>query len=264
MISEAIMKRLFAVTFGFGAMLMAQQGEAPATSSQTLLLPQTEVESAVQQFEAAFAAGYNSGDAKQVADLYTETGTLLTESGITLSGRERIEKALAAGFAQHKDAKLENTPQNSVAVSRDVIVTQGLSRLTPADNTQQPSEFLYTRVLTRQQDKWRIAVAQYARSNPWVVTLPTTPVGHTSPPKRVSLTNTGPTALRIRNMSLSGRAVSDFTKIGMCARPVPQGGSCVLTFTFRPASTGPRKASLWFNDDAGTGPHELRLIGTGK
>jgi len=264
MIFEAIMKRLFGVTFSFVATLMAQQGTAPATSSQTPLLPQTEVDSAVQQFEAAFAAGYNGGDAKRVADLYTDNATLLTESGITIIGRERIEKALAAGFAQRKDAKLENTPQNSVAVSRDVIVTQGLSRLTPADNAQQPSEFLYTRVLTRQEDKWRIAVAQYARPNPWVVTLPTTPVGHTSPPKKVSLTNTGATALRIRNMTLSGRAVADFTKVGTCTRPVPQGGSCVLAFTFRPTSPGPRKATLWFNDDAGTGPHELRLVGTGK
>jgi hypothetical protein len=179
-------------------------------------------------------------------------------------GRAQIQVALNAVLAQPTRSKIEDTPHHSAAISKDVIVVQGVIRVIPADTSRPPLDTFYTRVLIRQGDQWRIAAAQSAQPNPWSVSFPATAVGQTAPPKIVSLTNVGDKGLKVREMFLMGKAAADFGETNTCTGSIPPSGSCTVTFTFSPKGKGSRAAQLSFLDDAATGGHEVRLTGTGQ
>ena len=150
-------------------------GQATATAPS---VSQKEADAVVQKFEADYTDAYNHGDAKKLAVLLTDNVSILGEYGAVLQGREKVQRALTASFASIPKWKTEDTPKKTVALSSDVIVTQGITRRTPADASQEPQSILYTKVLLRQGDAWRLAAAQYAREP----VMPKEPRGE-QPPK---------------------------------------------------------------------------------
>jgi uncharacterized protein (TIGR02246 family) len=224
-------------------------------------LPQAEVDSIVQQFESAFVAATNQGDAKALAELYTPGATILNEAGGLAAGRETMKRVWSASFTNSGRPTIQETPRKSTAVSSNVIVTHGVLRVTPIDDS--PQDSFYTKVLTLDGGQWRIAAIQYAQPNPWKVTFPPTEVGKTSS-QTVNLKNNGTTELKISRWFIEGRYAPNFTETNNCAAPIPPSGSCAITFTFHPLNPGSPKAYLSFWDNAATGRHQIRLLGTGQ
>jgi centrosomal CEP192-like protein len=86
------------------------------------------------------------------------------------------------------------------------------------------------------------------------------PIGRASPPKSVTLTNTGTGTLSISAITASG----DFAVAGnTCGSQLSAGSSCIVSVTFTPTTQGTRRGTLSFTDDAPASPQSVSLTGTG-
>ncbi|MGA8763156.1 MAG: FG-GAP-like repeat-containing protein, partial [Candidatus Sulfotelmatobacter sp.] len=95
---------------------------------------------------------------------------------------------------------------------------------------------------------------------------PTTPlifnkqtVGTTSAPQKVTLTNSGKTALTISQMKAAGQ----FAMISTCHASVAVGGKCTISVTFSPQSKGAKQGTVTILDSASSKPMVIELSGTG-
>jgi hypothetical protein len=91
-------------------------------------------------------------------------------------------------------------------------------------------------------------------------------VGTTSPPKAITLTNLGSTAIHVWNSAITGTDSGDFGLVNAC--PVPPatlggGAHCTISVQFTPAGIGTRTASLMISHDGGASPSAVALSGTG-
>ncbi len=95
----------------------------------------------------------------------------------------------------------------------------------------------------------------------------TQPVGVTTAPLSVTLTNTGTATLNISSVSIAGKSRGDYklTSATTCksGTQVTAGGNCTISVTFTPARGGIRPASISVADDAAGSPQQVPLTGTG-
>ena len=88
-------------------------------------------------------------------------------------------------------------------------------------------------------------------------------VGTTSQPVPIQLNNLGTTTLSISQITITGTDAEDFNQTNNCGSSVPAGGSCTITVTFTPTTTGQRSAAVSVSDDGGGSPQMVPLTGTG-
>jgi FtsP/CotA-like multicopper oxidase with cupredoxin domain len=82
--------------------------------------------------------------------------------------------------------------------------------------------------------------------------------------QQVTLTNTGPAALGITSVALTGANPGDFTLTQNCTPRLASGASCRATMRFRPTAVGLRTATLAItSNDAGIPVANVVLTGTG-
>lgn len=91
----------------------------------------------------------------------------------------------------------------------------------------------------------------------------------TSAARDLMLSNTGPVALTINSLTITGTNASDFarsTAAGDCAVGMQLGTSqsCKISTTFAPAALGARIGSLDIATNAPGSPHKVALTGTGE
>jgi hypothetical protein len=98
------------------------------------------------------------------------------------------------------------------------------------------------------------------------IKFPITPVGTTTLPKGVRVTNTGTAPAHFSSIAISGTNAGDFKiKKNTCSiAPLAPGAFCNVKVTFTPSQTGTRTASLVFTDDAPGSPQTVKLTGTGQ
>jgi len=90
------------------------------------------------------------------------------------------------------------------------------------------------------------------------------PVGVTSAPLTLTLTNTGNIDLVIGITSLTGPDSGDFAIVSNCSgQTVPAGGVCQMTVTATPSTPGPKSASLVIPTNAAGSPHSVGLAAVG-
>ena len=89
------------------------------------------------------------------------------------------------------------------------------------------------------------------------------PVGTTSTPQNVTLTNTGDSALSIAGIGIMGTNPGDFAQTNNCGTSVAAGASCTFTVTFTPTASGNRSATINITDNAAGSPQQVSLAGTG-
>jgi len=94
---------------------------------------------------------------------------------------------------------------------------------------------------------------------PGSLTFTGQPVGSTSAPQTVILTNTGSAALNITTMAASG----NFAQTNTCGASVAPGISCTITVTFTPTAPGSRYGSVTLTDNAVNSPQTIGLAGDG-
>ena len=100
--------------------------------------------------------------------------------------------------------------------------------------------------------------------NPWSLGFGGQPVGTSSPPLSVTLTNHGFRALDISGIGFMGPNAGDFAQTNTCGATVPLRRTCTLSITFTPQGSGLRTATLGIKDDGGASPQTLPLKGVGK
>ena len=83
------------------------------------------------------------------------------------------------------------------------------------------------------------------------------PVGTTSGPQTVALTNTGNAPLTIAQVTPSG----DFTQTNDCGSPLGAGAACTLSISFRPTTAGTTFGAIAISDNAPGNPHVVTLSG---
>jgi len=127
----------------------------------------TALPAGLQQFDAAYIAAFDAGNAQALAALFTEDATVMNTFGTIVSGRSAIMAALEHSFAgPSQGATLQITPQKSQRVSDDVVVQQGTSRTTLKTDPPTCRDFNYTKVFLRQGNIWKLAAVQFANAEP--------------------------------------------------------------------------------------------------
>ena len=96
---------------------------------------------------------------------------------------------------------------------------------------------------------------------PGSVSFGSVPVGETSAPKNVTLTNVSKSTVQIAGMGVSGSNGKEFAETNNCGASLPGGASCTFSITFTPKSKGFRSATL--NVRGGGATNQVALSGQG-
>jgi phospholipase C len=83
---------------------------------------------------------------------------------------------------------------------------------------------------------------------------------NTQKTQNVTLTNNGTSALSISAVS----TVGDYSQTNTCGNSVAAGGTCTISVTFQPTTSGMRIGNLWVSDSDAASPQTLRLSGTSE
>jgi len=89
------------------------------------------------------------------------------------------------------------------------------------------------------------------------------PVGTSSSPHNVTLTNVGSTQLNFTGITITGTNAGDFSQTNTCGTSIAAGANCTIAVTFNPTATGTRTAAVSISDDGGGSPQRVYLTGTG-
>jgi hypothetical protein len=85
-----------------------------------------------------------------------------------------------------------------------------------------------------------------------------------SGPQTVTLTNSGTAPLHVSAITPMDANAGNYIRTDTCATtPVPPGGNCTITVTFKPTATGVLPATINIADDGPGSPHKVSLTGTG-
>jgi hypothetical protein len=99
--------------------------------------------------------------------------------------------------------------------------------------------------------------------SPAGLTFPSEPVGNTSPPQTVTLTNGGNMMLTISGIMIIGTHPGDFAQTNNCGNALSPGGQCTITVTFTPTAGGTCTAAIAVSDNAAASPQTVGLTGRG-
>ena len=88
------------------------------------------------------------------------------------------------------------------------------------------------------------------------------PVGTTSTPQVVTLTNLAPVALPVTDVTFTGTHSANFAETNNCGSSLPANSSCTISVTFTPSQKGTVKATLEV-DGGGGAPLTASLTGVG-
>lgn len=110
---------------------------------------QTAVDSIARATEVAYAAAFSKQDTAALGALLDKKTAFLVEDGTLRNGAERLSPP---------SEPMQPTVDRAEALDDNVIVVQGT-----ATNAAKTSTIIYTHVLKRQDNVWRIAAVQTAR-----------------------------------------------------------------------------------------------------
>ena len=146
--SHEIGNVLFPRPAGPGGGAAAQAAAAPGDNAND--------EAALKKRAEAFAAAFDKGDAKAVAAFWTTDGDYVDETGRDLKGRDEIEKAFAAFFAENKGLKVQIHTESLRFVTPDVALEDGITSVAAPDG-EPPSRDRYTIVHVRKDGQWLLS-----------------------------------------------------------------------------------------------------------
>src|SRR5579864_6728207 len=104
-----------------------------------------------------------------------------------------------------------------------------------------------------------IALSANAVLTPSSLTFASVPLGTSSLPQTVTLTNSGNTALTLSTVYTTG----DYGQTDNCPASLSAGSTCVINVTFTPTVTGTRTGTVTISDSAMGSPQSVALTGTG-
>jgi len=106
-----------------------------------------------------FVQAFEKGDAKALAEQWTDHGEFRDDTGAVIRGRAAIEKAYAVHFREKPRSKIEIDIRLIRFLSRDTAIEEGVLRLNPA-GAELPTSTRYSALHVREDGKWKIAGVQ--------------------------------------------------------------------------------------------------------
>jgi len=103
----------------------------------------------------------------------------------------------------------------------------------------------------------------YVQLTPASLNFGNQPVGTTSLPKTITLSNKGHMTVSITSIVSTGLNASDFSLTNTCGTSVAPGVSCFIKVKFKPKATGKRSAAVAVTDNGGGSPQKVSLTGAG-
>ena len=107
-----------------------------------------------------------------------------------------------------------------------------------------------------------VGAPAYSRS-PTSLSFGSQPLSRETAAKIVTLNNTGSVTLTIVSVALAGSNPDQFAQTSNCSALVLPGGTCTISVTFKPTSTGAKSATLMVTAGGGAGTKSVTLSGTG-
>jgi uncharacterized protein (TIGR02246 family) len=112
-----------------------------------------------------FTKAFDRGDAKALADFWTEDGDYMDAAGHTLKGRKEIQAAFEKQFEAAKGAKLHINTTSLRVLKDDLAIEDGTTEVTyPGDAP--PTAARYTVVHVKQGGQWYLASVRDAEYLP--------------------------------------------------------------------------------------------------
>jgi hypothetical protein len=98
------------------------------------------------------------------------------------------------------------------------------------------------------------------------IIFPSRPVGSTSIPQTITVTNSGSgnAPLSLSSISLSGANPGDYVLTNGCGSSLSVGAHCTLSVSFSPTVSGTRTATIQIVSNAPTSPDLIQLSGTAQ
>jgi len=116
-------------------------------------------EAAIRASAAQFVKAFKKGDAKAIASLWTENGTLADEQGQMFKGRAAIEAEYAAFFKDHPGVRMDVAIQSIEFPAPTMAVEDGIARVV-AKEGDPPVASRYTAIHLLQDGKWLMATVR--------------------------------------------------------------------------------------------------------
>lgn len=164
--SEFVLPGLIALVFTVGIAADIPMFDKLANAGKNLVrgdrprrggpLTQPAIDSIARSVEAAYSQAFSKGDTAALSAVLADKASVLTETGTVLTGQE-AQKSFVDASAKNISA---NNVTHAEALDDNVIVVHGTS-----GGAAKASAFVYTHVLKRQDDQWRIVAVQTARSS---------------------------------------------------------------------------------------------------
>jgi uncharacterized protein (TIGR02246 family) len=110
---------------------------------------------AVMSIDRAFEAAYATGNAKPIADFFTEDAHYTSDDGRTFDGRAAIMDNIRAAFARNNGAKLAIVADSVRLLAPDVLLESGSTTVTAKSG--ETNGALYTAVYVKKDGKWKIS-----------------------------------------------------------------------------------------------------------
>ena len=110
---------------------------------------------AIRATADAFAKAFDHGDAKAIAALWMENGTLADDEGRFFKGRKAIEDAYAAFFQQNAGLRMRIAVQSLDFPAPNMAIEDGIASVTTNESPRTASR--YTAVHVLQDGKWLMA-----------------------------------------------------------------------------------------------------------
>jgi uncharacterized protein (TIGR02246 family) len=111
-------------------------------------------EDAIRAAVVSYVNAYNRGDAKAVADHWSESAEWISPAGQRFQGRQAIQQEMEAMFAENKGLKIEVIDPTVRLVSADVAMEEGTVRVVRPGEPS--SDSTYIALHAKKGGKWKL------------------------------------------------------------------------------------------------------------
>lgn len=105
-----------------------------------------------------FIKAFDKGDAKALADFWTEEGEYVAGDGTTLHGRAALEDGYFQFFKKNPDVKLELTIESIHFISHENAVVEGIARTHARAKAEEPTSSRISGLFVLENGKWLVAL----------------------------------------------------------------------------------------------------------
>jgi uncharacterized protein (TIGR02246 family) len=138
---------------------------ATALAAENAEKPSSPEAAAITKQIADYVKAYNAGDAKALAQYFTDDAEYTDENGQLTQSRSDIEQLLTDTFAENKGAKLDMQADAVRPLGTDVFQERGETTVTSPDGQKRSSS--YAAIYGKKNGKWLItSMIEYPMADP--------------------------------------------------------------------------------------------------